>query len=247
MDLEPSSEELEAARAQVERLESEIATTRPGPGWRATGYYTAYYATAGFMLGIFGAMASLLFNVIGAPIAGKNPLELIRVYLTFPLGEQALELTAGPGRLRRGRRRDPGHSAAACTWRPACCWGFPVYLALTRFAAKGGLIMRLIVASVVSLAIWAFNFYGILSWLQPLLIGGDPGTGSPTRLTFRGGSPRRPTWSSAGPSPCSIRWASTIPIIGSTNRPRDAARATTPGAGRRRAELDLLEHASGTE
>ena len=30
-------------------------------------------------------------------------------------------------------------------------------------------------ATVVSLAIWAFNFYGILSWLQPLLIGGDPG------------------------------------------------------------------------
>ena len=53
--------------------------------------------------------------------------------------------------------------------------GIPVYLALTRFAAKGGIVMRLIVASIVSLAIWAINFYGILSWLQPLLIGGDPG------------------------------------------------------------------------
>ena len=37
--------------------------------------------------------------------------------------------------------------------------GIPVYLALTRFAAKGGLLARLAVASVVSLAIWAFNFY----------------------------------------------------------------------------------------
>ena len=53
--------------------------------------------------------------------------------------------------------------------------GIPVYLALTRFAAKGGLIARLAVASVVSLAIWGFNFYAVLSWLQPLLIGGDPG------------------------------------------------------------------------
>ena len=60
---------------------------KPQHGWQASGYYTAYYATAGFLLGIFGAMASLLFNVIGAPIAGKTPLELIRVYLTFPLGE----------------------------------------------------------------------------------------------------------------------------------------------------------------
>ena len=67
----------------------------PGPGWRATGYYSAYYATAGFLLGSLGAIASLLFNMVGAPLAGKSPLELIRVYLTFPLGEKALELTHG--------------------------------------------------------------------------------------------------------------------------------------------------------
>ena len=66
-------------------------------GWQPSGYYTAYYATAGFLLGSVGAMASLLFNIIGAPIAGKSPLELIRIYLTFPLGEQAL-LLAEPGR-----------------------------------------------------------------------------------------------------------------------------------------------------
>ena len=53
--------------------------------------------------------------------------------------------------------------------------GIPVYMALARFAAEGGLIKRLVVASVVSLVIWAINFYGILSWLQPLLVGGDPG------------------------------------------------------------------------
>ena len=53
--------------------------------------------------------------------------------------------------------------------------GIPVYLALTRFAARGGVIVRLLVATIVSLVIWAFNFYAILSWLQPLLVGGDPG------------------------------------------------------------------------
>jgi hypothetical protein len=53
--------------------------------------------------------------------------------------------------------------------------GIPVYLALTWFAAGRGLIARFAVATVVSLAIWAFNFYAVLSWLQPLLIGGDPG------------------------------------------------------------------------
>ena len=61
---------------------------------KPTGYYTAYYATTGFMLGGVAAMSSLLFNIVGALLFGKHPLELIRVYLTFPLGEQALDYDA---------------------------------------------------------------------------------------------------------------------------------------------------------
>ena len=54
-------------------------------------------------------MVSLLFNVIGAPLAGKSPLELIRVYLTFPLGEKALELDRqGQSAYAVNDRRDPG-------------------------------------------------------------------------------------------------------------------------------------------
>ena len=88
MEAEPNDRKSNGLRARIKELEAEIAADESKRGWHASGYYTAYYATAGFMLGIFGAMASLLFNVICAPIAGKTPLELIRVYLTFPLGEQ---------------------------------------------------------------------------------------------------------------------------------------------------------------
>jgi hypothetical protein len=175
MDLETKRRDLERLRAQVQQLETEIVKERAEKGWRASGYYTAYYATAGFVLGIFGAMTSLLFNVICAPIAGKTPLELIRVYLTFPLGEKALELS------------NTAHSAYAvddgvilaigCTLYLATgmLLGIPVYLAITRFAGSGGVIARFAVATIISLAIWAFNFYAVLSWLQPLLVGGDPG------------------------------------------------------------------------
>jgi hypothetical protein len=175
MDADTRRHELERIRAQLTQLEAEITSDEARKGWRATGYYTAYYATAGFLLGIFGAMVSLLFNVIGAPIAGKTPLELIRVYLTFPLGEEALQLTtSGQAVYAVG---DGVILAFGCCLYLATgmLLGIPVYLALTRFAAKGGLIMRLAVASIVSLAIWGFNFYAILSWLQPILIGGDPG------------------------------------------------------------------------
>ncbi len=175
MDVQTKQQELERLRAQVQELEDQFSREAAEQGWQATGYYTAYYATAGFMMGIFGAMASLLFNVIGAPIVGKSSLELIRIYLTFPLGAQALKLTeGGQGTYALG---DGLILAIGCCLYLATgmLLGIPVYLALTRFAARGGLILRLIVASVISLAIWGINFYGILSWLQPMLIGGDPG------------------------------------------------------------------------
>jgi hypothetical protein len=175
MDLASKQQELERLRGQVQQLETEIVKEQAEKGWRASGYYTAYYATAGFVLGIFGAMASLLFNVISAPIAGKTPLELIRVYLTFPLGEKALQLSgAGPAAYAVG---DGVILAIGCCLYlgTGMLLGIPVYLALTRFAGKGGPVARLAVATVVSLAIWAFNFYAVLSWLQPLLVGGDPG------------------------------------------------------------------------
>jgi hypothetical protein len=174
MDVQAKLEELESLKSRVEMLENEIAQARSGPGWRATGYYSAYYATSGFLLGSIGAVASLLFNLIGAPIAGKSPLELIRVYLTFPLGGRALQLAEGQNAYAVNDRVILAFGC--CLYLVTGMFlGIPVYMALSRFAARGGLVMRLIVASVVSLAIWAVLFYGILSWLQPLLVEGDPG------------------------------------------------------------------------
>jgi hypothetical protein len=175
MDVSTKRQEIERLRAQIKQLEAEIASEEAERGWRASGYYTAFYATAGFLLGGLGAMTSLLFNVIFAPIAGKTPLELIRVYLTFPLGERALQLTgSGPSGYAVG---DGVILAIGCCLYLATgmLLGIPVYLLLARFAARGGLAARLAVSTVVSLAIWLINFYAVLSWLQPLLIGGDPG------------------------------------------------------------------------
>jgi hypothetical protein len=174
MDLQARLQELEVLKARVDKLEAELTTAAARPGWRATEYYAAYYATAGFLLGSFGAMASLLFNVVGALAVGKNPVELIRVYLTFPLGEKALLLTEGS---KVYAVNDGVILAFGCCLYlgTGMLLGIPVYMALARFAADGGVLKRLVVAGAVSLVIWLINFYGILSWLQPLLIGGEPG------------------------------------------------------------------------
>lgn len=158
---------------RVRELELELAAdASAGDHWQVSGYYTAYYATTGFLLGAFGAAASLLVNVFGAPLAGRHPLELIRVYLTFPLGEKALELANRPGKIYA---LDDGVVLAI-----GCCLylftgmllGILFHVAMSRFIPKASVITRILFASGLSILVWLVNFYGILSWLQPMLFGG---------------------------------------------------------------------------
>jgi hypothetical protein len=169
MDKSPLEGEAASLRARLDQLEAQLATEAPPTPFRATGYYTAYYATTGFLLGIFGACTSLLFNVVGSLIWSsasgepQHPLRLIQVYLTFPLGEGALKIDTGIGL-----------AIGCCLYlATGMLYGIVFQLFLTRFAAQATLAGRLVWASGLAIAVWLVNFYGILSWLQPLLFGGD--------------------------------------------------------------------------
>jgi hypothetical protein len=165
--LQSKKQALADLRTRVQALEAEIRAAEgpPGTHWPPQGFYGAYYANSGFMLGGIAAVASLVLNILGAPLAGKSPLELIRVYLTFPLGARALEL---------------GSEQGALILLLGCCLyvatgvvlGVPFFVALARLAGDGGLKKRIVLATVLSLLLWCINFYLILSWLQPLLFGG---------------------------------------------------------------------------
>lgn len=165
-------QKLEALRARLQELEAEVQSERTGGQWPPTGFYAEYYATTGFLLGMFGATMSLLVNVIGAPVAGKSPLELIRVYLTFPLGENALKLATTD--------KDVFVIGDGVMLAVGCCLylgtgmllGIPFFVTLVRLTEGKSFVYRLIAATAMSTALWIFNFYFILSWLQPLLFGG---------------------------------------------------------------------------
>jgi hypothetical protein len=156
------TKELDELRRRVQQLERELEA--PPGSWQATEYYATYHATTGFFLGGIAALASLLLNVIGASLFEKHPLRLIQVYLTFPLGERAL-----------GDDFSTGMALAV-----GCCLyiatgmllGIPFQMAIARFLPSAGLGTRLIVATLLGLVLWVVNFYGVLSWLQPLLFGG---------------------------------------------------------------------------
>lgn len=163
--LEAKKRELAELQARVRQLEDDIATVEWGGEWPPRSFYLAYYANSGFMLGGIAAVVSLLVNMLGAPLAGKSPLELIKVYLTFPLGERALEFGADQGMLIL--------VLGCCLYlATGVLLGVPFFVLLAKFARDGSLQQRLIVATALSLGLWCLNFYGILIWLQPALFGG---------------------------------------------------------------------------
>ena len=155
-------------QAEQVRLAAEIEAEGFGQAageWARKGYYLTYYATAGFFLGMVAALVSLMFNIIGASIAGENPLQLIKVYLTFGLGGRALDPAFDSGLAL----------AMGCVLYIATgmLLGIIFHVILTRYASQAGLLGRLLWASAIAIAVWLVNFYGLLSWIQPLLFGGN--------------------------------------------------------------------------
>lgn len=165
-------EELRELRARVQTLEAELTEEISKEGWIPKGFYAEYYATTGAMLGMLAAAISLLANVVGAPIAGKSPLELIRVYLTFPLGEKALQLASSPTDVYA--IGDGVMLAIGCCLYLATgmALGVPFFVTLVRLTEGKSTAYRLCVATGLAVVLWMVNFWGILSWLQPLIIGG---------------------------------------------------------------------------
>lgn len=164
-DLSTIQEELAQLRARVAQLEDEQQSkTEVSSAWTEE-YYLTYYATTGFFLGMIAALASLMFNVVGSLAIGQHPMQIIKVYLTFGLGERALDETLETG----------------LTLAIGCCLyiatgallGALFQVVLTRIKLADQLLPRLGIVSLLGLAVWIVNYYLLLSWLQPLMFGGN--------------------------------------------------------------------------
>ena len=157
--------ELEQLRSKVRALEQELAASPPEEAceWPPRGFYGAYAVLSGFVLGAVGAAASLLLNIIGSAIVDQNPLRLIQIYLTFSLGEPALHLESGLAL-----------AVGCCLYLLTGMFlGIPFQWILSRWFDAASIGVRFGVVSALALALWLVNFYVLISWLQPLLIGGN--------------------------------------------------------------------------
>lgn len=167
-------QEFDALQRRVAELEHELAQAQIDDSWRSsTGFYPAYAATTGFLLGGVAATVALTVNIFGAMLVGRHPFDLIRVYLTFPLGEHALVLTSGPPGMTAIDDRMILLMGICLYLGTGMLIGSVFQLVLSAFTRGQSLMRRLACASVTAVVIWLINFYGILIWLQPLLCGGN--------------------------------------------------------------------------
>ena len=131
--------------------------------WPPKNFYWWYHITTGSILGGVGAIVSLLFNVVGSVLFDKNPFELIKVFMTFPMGGSAMTSDSDVTLLI-------GIILYIVT---GAFYGIVFEVLMYRFFSKSTRAKRIGVAIIIGLAIWIVNFYGILSWLQPMLFGGN--------------------------------------------------------------------------
>ncbi len=148
----------------IRQLEAEAAVSNGGDShWPPRGYYWLFHIIVGMMLGFIGAAVSLTANVIGSLLVDQRPLELIHVYLTFPMGEAALDAESGKVLF------------VGCVLYliTGGLYGVVFHLLMSLYFKAAGLGKRMVIASIVGLSLWLVNFYGILSWLQPALLDGN--------------------------------------------------------------------------
>jgi len=152
-------EHLEAIR----QLEMPDTDATEGPDWPPNQYYLLWHVVIGMLLGGFGALVSLLANAAGAPLFGQPALQLVRVYLTFPMGERALVADQGLVLF------------VGCTLYivTGALYGIGFHLIMSLRFADASRAKRFVIATMIGIGLWIINFYLILSWLQPVLLGGN--------------------------------------------------------------------------
>ena len=154
--------EIEAHRARIVELEAEMAAAGAVPlsTWPPQGFYLTYYIVAGAILGILGSLTSFLFNVFGSLLVDQDPYYFLRVYGTVFLGEAALKTTDLNFFML----------VAVVHFSVGAMAGAVFHVWINRFGPQ--LPRQQIAAGAVyGLLMWVVNFYLVLLWLEPALVG----------------------------------------------------------------------------
>ena len=166
MDVSRLQDEVNQQRQALEELELKLSkiSGKPEKSWYRSGLYTSYYVIAGLILGALAAWVALAFNVLGAWISFGDPFRLLRVYATFFGGASILDGTQDGIAILLALIL---HSATGAVV------GAPIHVIFSRFVVGLNLQKRVLAGVGLGIVMWLVNFYGILSWLQPMVSGGQ--------------------------------------------------------------------------
>ena len=166
MAAERSIREIENAiehhRQAIARLEQELAHDEGSTAvWPPTGFYATYYLVAGLMLGTMGAINGFLFNLVGSFVVNQDPMLVLRVLGTFFIGKSALT-THDMTFLMLVMLTHLVVGAVA---------GALFHLVLNLLWPRLSGLGLLLVSVGFGVLLWIVTFYGVIAWLQPMLVG----------------------------------------------------------------------------
>jgi hypothetical protein len=154
--------EIERHRAAISALEARLVDVPRAAPWPPAGFYLTFYVVAGTMIGILGSLVSFLFHVLGSVLVNQDPLRFLRVYGTVFLGARALTTDdLNFFMLVAVVHFSVGALAGA------------VFHVLVNWLVPGRTALQIALGAFYGLLMWVVNFYVVIAWLQPRLVG-DP-------------------------------------------------------------------------
>jgi hypothetical protein len=148
-----------AHRAAIRALEDELREGET-PAWPPEGFYLTFYVVAGMLIGVLGSLVSFGCHVLGSLLLHQDPLQVLRVYGTVFLGPRALTTDdLNFFMLVAVVHFSVGAIAGA------------VFHVLVNFLVPGRPLLHVVLGGLYGLLMWVVNFYLVVAWLQPRLVG----------------------------------------------------------------------------
>jgi hypothetical protein len=105
-------------------------------------------------------VTSFLFNVVGSLLVNQDPLRFLRVYGTFFLGARALTTDDLNFFML----------VAVVHFSVGAAAGAVFHVLVNRFVPDRP-VLHVALGALYGLVMWLVNFYAVISWLQPRLVG----------------------------------------------------------------------------
>jgi hypothetical protein len=151
--------EIERHRLALAALEARLGDA-PVAHWPPAGFYLTFYIVAGTTIGIVGSVVSFLFHVVGSLLVHQDPLRFLRVYGTVFLGASALTTDDLNFFML----------VAIVHFSVGAAAGAVFHVLVSRFV-PARTVVHLGLGVLYGLVMWLVNFYVVIAWLQPRLVG----------------------------------------------------------------------------